>query len=803
MADERDVPPLPRVPTAIRETLLAPAPELPRYPTVIRGSMPEGAAGAADAAGGVDPDSAVRIGAAPPKFPSLMDVGVSNAQAAANALPVAPLVGDPAGVAAPVPKFPSLTDVGVGPAQAAADAMGAGGGPAPMSPIAESPFHGRPSDVSMRSEAEPSFDSAGRSDSMGMAAARSSDVYADTEEQEGDHAPGDQIIDTDGEESTSDVQVEDEDEILVDDEQEEATGGGIVARGVAAASAAVAAAGAAVGITKTSPEEEVEGEEVEEDYEDVEDDDNDDAGSSEYSISRDGRSLASGSMRLLDTDDEGKILGDAEGKDSDTKAAIAASGVAAARAVEARLAAQELAEDVYSPAAASRATRFSGLPSETDSSSVNESEVDPMASGEDRGVRGVLGGRDDDDDSSNSDRSETTSETDPAAVAAEDDEPSTAAAAGASAAALAGAAVLGTHVATREARTTDEDGMPRVRSTTIETETVAAPGPDGTTVVSSTSTFTTRPGEAPPPPPAAGGSGVVGSGGDYEVSASRSAPPPPLVASAVVVPPSTTAPPPPPTASPYSSTVLPGTAPVAAAPSAAGGSQVLSPTDERSVAVVDGSAARAAEVHVTHDYALSGVHEMGVNDGVFLDVNTLATAGADGKVCVWDVDSATVKLQFTPFDNSEAVAVVSALPTAPGAHPQLVCMSARSRLMRIWTLTPDAAVLKSSMQLPRNEKDLIMTLPVAEPAVAEAAVAAHTAAAAAAAADAGATAEESSEEESAAGEEEDDLTSEEEGSETYLTGDDQMPSGEEDEEGVPTSAPGAMQSDRYSAPVSV
>ncbi|KAK1865654.1 hypothetical protein I4F81_008183 [Pyropia yezoensis] len=527
-----------------------------------------------------------------------MDVGVSNAQAAANALPVAPLVGDPAGVAAPVPKFPSLTDVGVGPAQAAADAMGAGGGPAPMSPIAESPFHGRPSDVSMRSEAEPSFDSAGRSDSMGMAAARSSDVFADTEEQEGDHAPGDQIIDTDGEEST------------------------------------------------------------------------------EYSISRDGRSLASGSMRLLDTDDEGKLLGDAEGKDSDTKAAIAASGVAAARAVEARLAAQELAEDVYSPAAASRATRFSGLPSETDSSSVNESEVDPMA---------------------------------------------------------------------------NEDGMPRVRSTTIETETVAAPGPDGTTVVSSTSTFTTRPGEAPPPPPAAGGSGDVGSGGDYEVSASRSAPPPPLVASAVVVPPSPTAPPPPPTASPYSSTVLPGTAPVAAAPSAAGGSQVLSPTDERSVAVVDGSAARAAEVHVTHDYALSGVHEMGVNDGVFLDVNTLATAGADGKVCVWDVDSATVKLQFTPFDNSEAVAVVSALPTAPGAHPQLVCMSARSRLMRIWTLTPDAAVLMSSMQLPRNEKDLIMTLPVAEPAVAEAA----------------------------------------------------MPSGEEDEEGVPTSAPGAMQSDRYSAPVSV
>lgn len=797
MADERDVPPLPRVPTAIRETLLAPAPELPRYPTVIRGSMPEGAA-ATDAAGGVDPDAAVRIGAAPPKFPSLMDVGVGNAQAAANALPVAPLAGDAAAVAAPVPKFPSLTDVGVGPAQAAADAMGTRGAAAPMSPIAESPFHGRPSDVSMRSEAEPSFASTGRSDSMGMAATRSSDVYADTEEQEGDHAPGDQIIDTDGEESTSDVQVEDEDDVLVDDEEDTATGGGIVARGVAAASAAVAAAGAAVGITKASSEEgEVE------DYEDVEDDDNEDAGSSEYSVSRDGRSLASGSMRLLDTDDEGKILGDAEGKDNDTKAAIAASGVAAARAVEARLAAQELADDVYSPAAASRATRFSGLPSETDSSSVNESE-DATTSGEDRGgVRGVPAGHEDDDESSNSDRSESTSESDPAAVAVEGGEPSTAAAAGASAAALAGTAVLGTHVATREARTTDEEGLPRVRSTTIETETVAGPGPDGTTVVSSTSTFTTRPGEAPPPPPAVGGD--ASRSGDDEVSASRSAPAAPLVASAVVVPPSTTAPPPPPTASPYSSTVLPGTVPVAAAPSAVGGSQVLSPTDERSVAVVDGSAARAAEVHVTHDYALSGVHEMGVNDGVFLDVNTLATAGADGKVCVWDVDSATVKLQFTPFDNSEAVAVVSALPTAPGAHPQLVCMSARTRLMRIWTLTPDAAVLMSSMQLPRNEKDLIMTLPVAEPAVAEAAVAAHTAAAAAAAADAGATAaSETSEEASAAGEEDDLSSEEEEGSETYLTGDDQMPSGEEeDEEGVPTSAPGAMQSDRYSAPVSV
>lgn len=799
MANERDVPPLPRVPTAIRETLLAPAPELPRYPTVIRGSMPEGggSGGPADAAPGVDPGSAVRIGAAPPKFPSLMDVGVGNAQAAANALPAAPVVSGAAGVA-PVPKFPSLTDVGVGPAQAAADAM-ATRAPPPMSPIAETSLQGRPSDVSMRSEAEPSFDSAGRSDSMGMAGNRSSDAYAEMEEQEGDHAPGDQIIDTDGEESTSDVQVEDEEDIIVEDEEETAAGGGIVARGVAAASAAVAAAGAAVGMSKAPVEE------VEEEDEDLEDDDNEDAGSSEYSVSRDGRSLASGSMRLLDTDDEGKILGDAEGKDKDTKAAIRASGVAAARAVEARLAAQELADDVYSPAAASRATRFSGLPSETDSSSVNESEVEPLASGDDGGgVRRVLGGRhDDDDDSSNSGRSESTSESDPAAAASKDDEPSTAAAAGASAAALAGAAVLGTHVATREARTTDEEGLPRVRSTTIETETVAGPGPDGATIVSSTSTFTSRPGEAPPPP-AAGGSGGDAAAGSDGVSASRSAPAPPLVASAVVVPPSTTAPPPPPTASPYSSSVLPGTVPVAAAPPAAGGSQVLSPTDERSVAVVDGSAARAAEVHVTHDYALSGVHELGVNDGVFLDVNTLATAGADGKVCVWDVDSATVKLQFTPFDNSEAVAVVSALPTSPGAHPQLVCMSARTRLMRIWTLTPDAAVLMSSMQLPRNEKDLIMTLPVAEPAVAEAAVAAHTAAAAAAAADAGAAgAAESSSEASAAGEEDDLTSEEEEGSETYLTGDDQMPSGEEDEEGVPTSAPGAMQSDRYSAPVSV
>ncbi|GAB0497166.1 hypothetical protein MMPV_008489 [Pyropia vietnamensis] len=800
MADERDVPPLPRVPTAIRETLLAPAPELPRYPTVIRGSMPEGggSGAAADAAGGVDPDAAVRIGAAPPKFPSLMDVGVDNAQAAANALPVAPLAGDLA-AAPPVPKFPSLTDVGVVSAQAAADAMGTRGAAAPMSPIAESPYLGRPSDMSMRSEGAPSFDSAGRSASTGLAATRSSDVYADTEGQEVDHAPGDQIIDTDGEDS-SDVQVEDEEDVMVDDdEQDTATGGGIVSRGMAAASAAVAAAGAAVGIKKSSPEE-VE-EVVEEDYEDVEDDDNDDAGSSEYSVSRDGRSLASGSMRLLDTDDEGKILGDAEGKDSDTKAAIAASGVAAARAVEARLAAQELADDVYSPVAASRATRFSGLPSETDSSSVNESEVEPLASGEEHsGVRDGLAGRHGDDDSSDSDGSESTSESDPNAAATESDEPSTAAVAGASAAALASAAVLGTHVATREARTTDDEGLSRVHSTTIETETVAGPGPDGKTMVSSTSTFTTRPGETPPPPYASGSAGDGGAGDDG-VSASRSAPPAPLVESAVVVPASTTAPPPLPTASPYSSTVLPGTAPVATAPPVAGGSQVLSPTDERSVAVVDGSAARAAEVHVTHDYALSGVHEMGVNDGVFLDVNTLATAGADGKVCVWDVDSATVKLQFTPFDNSEAVAVVSALPTAPGAHPQLVCMSARSRLMRIWTLTPDAAVLMSSMQLPRNEKDLIMTLPVAEPAVAEAAVAAHTAAAAAAAADAGATgAAESSEEASATGEE-DDLTSEE-GSETYLTGDDQMPSGEEDE-GVPTSAPGAMQSDRYSAPVSV
>jgi len=773
MAEERDVPPLPRVPTAIRETLLAPAPELPRYPTVIRGSMPEGAAGSA---AGVSPDAAVRIGAAPPKFPSLMDVGVGNAQAAANAMPSAPVLGGAVGVA-PVPKFPSLTDVGVGPAQAAADAMAAAPSLAPMSPIAESSFSGRPSDVSMRSDADPSFASTG--------APRDSDVYDDGE---GSHEPGDHIIDTDGEDSTSDVQIDDEDDVVVDDEEDEEveeetivddTSRAPLAAGVGAAAMASAVA---TGMVSSGDDEE--------------EDDDDEVASSEYTMSRDGRSLASSSMRMLDTDDEGKILGDPTGME-ETTAAIAASGVASARAVEARLAALALADEVHSDAAATRATRFSGLPSETDSSSVNESEMDPSVGGDDHddalGVRGVPHvGDHGDEDAESSDNSETASETDVATAAAvdADDEPSTGAAAGA-AAGLAGAAVLGTHFASREARTTDEDGLPRVRSTTIETETVATTGPDGSTVVASTSTFTSRAGEAPPDPYAGAG----------DATAARSAPP--LAGAAVVVPPATSAPPPPPppTASPYSSTVLPGTASMsgAGAPPASTGAQVLAPSDERSVAVVDGSAARAAEVHVTHDYALSGAHENGVNDGVFLDVNTLATAGADGKVCVWDVDSASVKLQFTPFDNSEAVSVVSALPTAPGAHPQLVCMSARTRLMRIWTLTPDAAVLMSSMQLPRNEKDLIMTLPVAEPAVAEAAVAAH-AAAAAAAADAGA------EEAAGAEDEDDDLTSEdEEDSETYLTGDDQMPSGEEseEEEGVSVGAPGAMQSDRYGAPVSV
>eukprot|EP00168_Porphyra_purpurea_P010915 TRINITY_DN2733_c1_g1_i2.p1 TRINITY_DN2733_c1_g1~~TRINITY_DN2733_c1_g1_i2.p1 ORF type:complete len:534 (+),score=197.53 TRINITY_DN2733_c1_g1_i2:206-1807(+) len=482
MAEERDVPPLPRVPTAIRETLLAPAPELPRYPTVIRGSMPEGAAaGAATAAS----DAAVRIGAAPPKFPSLMDVGVGHAQAAANALPGAAGVGVPTDVP-PVPKFPSLTDVGVGPAQAAADAMAAAPPGAPMSPIAESSFSGRPSDVSMRSDMEPSFAS--------TEVPRDSDVFDDGE---GSHEPGDHIIETDGEASSSDVEIDDEGDVVVDDEDEEEVEEETVVDDtsrapLAAAVGAAAAAGAvAAGLVSSGNEEE-------EDYDD-------EPVSSEYTMSRDGRSLASSSMRMLDTDDEGKILGDPTGME-ETTAAIAASGVASARAVEARLAALALADEVHSESAATRATRFSGLPSETDSSSVNESEMDPSLGSDDpdaatllRGVPRV--GDDGDGDADSSDNSESTSGTDGAAAAAveADDEPSTGVAA-AAAAGLAGAAVLGTHVASREARITDEDGLSRVRSTTIETETVTAPGPDGSTVVASTSTFTSRPGEAPPPP---------------------------------------------------------------------------------------------------------------------------------------------------------------------------------------------------------------------------------------------------------------------------------------------------------------
>jgi hypothetical protein len=140
----------------------------------------------------------------------------------------------------------------------------------------------------------------------------------------------------------------------------------------------------------------------------------------------------------------------------------------------------------------------------------------------------------------------------------------------------------------------------------------------------------------------------------------------------------------------------------------------------------DKSIQGGAFVNVTSDFGLSGGHEIGVNDAAFLDAETLVTAGADGKVCYWDIDSRYVKSEFVPYDG-ESVAMLHVLPNEDTSSSATIMTLSSSRLMRIWHTTPDRAVLLRSMSIPSASNDLVMSVPVITPELKERAVAAAAA----------------------------------------------------------------------------
>lgn len=135
-----------------------------------------------------------------------------------------------------------------------------------------------------------------------------------------------------------------------------------------------------------------------------------------------------------------------------------------------------------------------------------------------------------------------------------------------------------------------------------------------------------------------------------------------------------------------------------------------------------------AHVNITGDYGLKGGHSKGVNDAGFFDHNTLVTAGVDGKVCIWDLEERYVKGSFVPY-NGKAVTMLSPLPEEDGSPSRSLITLSEDRWMNIWHLSGTRAVLLRSEQIHHSENDLLMSVPVLTPQMK-----AHAAAAAAAAA---------------------------------------------------------------------
>ena len=140
------------------------------------------------------------------------------------------------------------------------------------------------------------------------------------------------------------------------------------------------------------------------------------------------------------------------------------------------------------------------------------------------------------------------------------------------------------------------------------------------------------------------------------------------------------------------------------------------------------SKSQSAKVSITGDFGLKGGHEGIVHDSVFFDSKTLVTAGADGKVCIWDLEEKFVTAQFEPY-NGHSVQMIYPIQDSDGAATRSLITLSADRLMRVWNLVDEQAVLLRSMQIPPSARDLVMSVPVLTPQMK-----AHAAAAAAAAA---------------------------------------------------------------------
>lgn len=149
--------------------------------------------------------------------------------------------------------------------------------------------------------------------------------------------------------------------------------------------------------------------------------------------------------------------------------------------------------------------------------------------------------------------------------------------------------------------------------------------------------------------------------------------------------------------------------------------------DERLASMVR-SKSVTAQVSITGDFGLKGGHDGVVRDSVFLDGETLVTAGDDGKVCFWDLKQKYVKSEFMPY-NGHAVQMLYPIVEEDGSPAQSLITLSEDRLLRVWSLVEGSAVLLRSMQIPHSGRDLVMSVPVITPRMK-----AHAAASAAASA---------------------------------------------------------------------
>lgn len=119
----------------------------------------------------------------------------------------------------------------------------------------------------------------------------------------------------------------------------------------------------------------------------------------------------------------------------------------------------------------------------------------------------------------------------------------------------------------------------------------------------------------------------------------------------------------------------------------------------------------SANITIKDDFGLKGGHTAGCNDAVFLDEkNTLVTCGADGKVCIWDMTDRSVTKEFVPYEG-EAVTMVYPMTDDDDGDSYTIMTLSESRLMRIWTVDANQAVVLRSTQIQSSDKVLLMSVP--------------------------------------------------------------------------------------------